>query len=117
MGKASQVAQELRNRRSWFARGITTHLANPVMFGKSIKIENGEHQGFVKCVSIRKIFELESFIEIWVESLPVDFGFKFFYPLGVGQKEDLKQNVIRLRSEVFSLGRFWLEVEMNVGPK
>ena len=60
---------------------LLTHLSNPVMLGEPVVVKDGEHQGLVKCVGIRKILELEGFVEEWIQSFSMNFCFKFFGPL------------------------------------
>ena len=60
------------------------------MFGKSVVIENSEHQGLVERVCIGKILELERFIEKWIQSFSVNFRFKLFLPFLWWQHEHLE---------------------------
>ena len=70
--------------------GKNTNLSDPIMLGKSVVIENSEHQGLVEGVCIGKILELKSFIEKWIQSFSVNFRFKLFLPFLWWQHEHLQ---------------------------
>ena len=59
------------------------------MLGKSVVVENGEHQGLVKGVRIRDVLEEERLVEEGVERLPVHLRLKLLHPLGLRDEEDL----------------------------
>ena len=69
---------------------MRTYLSNQIMLGKSVVIENSEHQGLVEGVCIGKILELKSFIEKWIQSFSVNFRFKLFLPFLWWQHEHLE---------------------------
>ena len=50
------------------------------MFGKSIVVKNGEHQGLVESVRVRQVFKLEGFVEERIQCFSVDFCFKLLHP-------------------------------------
>ena len=65
------------------------------MFGKSIVVKNGEHQGLVESVRVRQVFKLEGFVEERIQCFSVDFCFKLL-PLLTWQQKNLKiQALIR----------------------
>ena len=70
---------------------IITNLSNPVMLRKPVVIKNREHEGFVEGVSVGKVLELESFIEKWIQSFPMNFRFKLLLPFLRGQHEHLEE--------------------------
>ena len=67
-----------------------TDLSDPVVFGEPVVVKDGEHQGLVEGVRVRKIFELKSFIEKWIQSFSVNFRLKLFLSFFSREEEDLK---------------------------
>ena len=57
---------------------IRTHLADPVVFGEPVVVEDSEHEGLVEGVGVREILELKSFIEEWIQGFSVNFRLKLF---------------------------------------
>ena len=57
------------------------YLSNTIVLGKSVVVENGEHQGLVKGVRIRDVLEEERLVEEGVERLPVHLRLKLLHPL------------------------------------
>ena len=67
------------------------YLSNSVMLRKSVIVKDGEHQGFVKSIRIRKILELEGFVEEWIQSFSVDFCLKLFHSFCFWHQKDLQK--------------------------
>ena len=67
-----------------------TDLSDPVVFGEPVVVKDGEHQGLVEGFRVRKIFELKSFIEKWIQSFSVNFRLKLFLSFFSREEEDLK---------------------------
>ena len=42
------------------------YLSDSIMFRESVIVKDGEHQGLVKSIRIRKILELKGFVEKWI---------------------------------------------------
>ena len=61
------------------------------MLGKSVVVENGEHQGLVKGVRIRDVLEEERLVEEGVERLPVHLRLKLLHPLRLRDEENLRK--------------------------
>ena len=59
------------------------------MLGKSVVVENGEHQGLVKGVRIRDVLEEERLVEEWIQCLPVHLRLELLHPLRLRDEEHL----------------------------
>ena len=59
------------------------------MLRETVVVKDGEHQGLVKCFGIRKILELEGFIEERVKGFSMNLCFKLFDSFSLRNKEHL----------------------------